>query len=74
MNIYLLARTDDIGWDEFDSFVVAATNETKAFELIKEFDYGSYFNNRANVDVSIIGTTNDSITDEKVVLDSFNAG
>lgn len=30
MNLYLLERTDDIGYDEFDSIIVAAPTEQAA--------------------------------------------
>ena len=30
MNIYLLKRTDDIGWDEYKSCIVCAENEEEA--------------------------------------------
>jgi hypothetical protein len=33
MNLWLLSRTDQIGWDEYDSFVVRAENEQEAREL-----------------------------------------
>jgi hypothetical protein len=36
MKIYLVERTDKVGWDEFDAFVVRADNEEDA---IKQCDY-----------------------------------
>lgn len=67
MNLYLVKRTDDIGYDEYDSVVVSAVSECaakyEATELWSKYD---------PVTVELIGM---SINQEAgVIHSSFNAG
>lgn len=66
MNLYLLTRTDPIAYDEYDSCVVVARNETEALATSVLKDY-------PGVAIKLIGTTElyDEPTD---ILASFNAG
>lgn len=45
MNIYLVSRTDSVGWDQYDSFVIACKDEETAkntypTDFINEGDLG----------------------------------
>lgn len=33
MNIYLVERSDKVGWDEFEGFVIIAKNEEEAINI-----------------------------------------
>ena len=66
MNIYLVSRTDDWGYDDWDSFVVAASDEETARNTrpdgVCKVD---------TLEVELIGTTE---THDGVILASYNAG
>lgn len=64
MNIYLVSRTDDVDYDEYDSFVVVAENEDDALKLVKDNLF-----KKETVKIEKIATDK-----EQVVLGSFNAG
>lgn len=76
MNIYLISRTDNVGYDEYDAFVVAAGNEIEAtLFLLGKYDkplshYGEWSN---KTEWKLIGTT-DVYTEPTEILGSFNAG
>ena len=81
MKLYLISRTDDWGYDEFDSFVVAAESEENAFKLypaMKDsaddgFKYSNYgWTFRENLKIECIGESYSK--EEKVIISSFNAG
>ena len=90
MNLYLLRRTDTIGYDEYDAFVCAAENEEQALSLhpdggtIEEFfaaDGTHYIRNYdfewyfgKHVVVECIGKADEKYTKPTVILASFNAG
>ena len=67
MNIYLVERTDDVGYDEYDAFVVSAKDENEALVTIggKQFF-------KENTEFKIVGTTTSKISE--IILGSFNAG
>lgn len=44
MNIYLVSRTDNIGYDEYDSIVVAAESEEDA-RIIDPSDFSGHVDN-----------------------------
>ncbi|ANZ48028.1 hypothetical protein ASESINO_4 [Erwinia phage vB_EamM_Asesino] len=74
MNLYLLEREDDVGYDEFDSIVVAAPTEQAA--RATKPNHGRWTDVFRNEDGVIlrckhIGTTH---LPEGVVHESFNAG
>lgn len=63
MEIYLVERTDNISYDEYDSWVIAAESVPRAAELSKY----------TTVTVRPIG---EAYTEQKeeIILGSFNAG
>jgi len=73
MNIYLVYRTDNVEYDEFDAFVVIAKSEDEAkSELLKNYG-GKWANWTDKNKVKLIGTTDqyDKFTE---ILGSYNAG
>jgi len=64
--IYLVERKDDVGWDEYDAFVVRAKNEEEAITICSE----QAFFNKDNTTVKEINSKGKS----GVILGSFNAG
>ena len=78
MNIYLINRTDSVSYDQYDAFVVVATNETEATQfLLKEHptnNYSSYYSPWSDkTTATLIGTT-DIYTEPTEILGSYNAG
>ena len=78
MNIYLIGRYDNVGYDAYDAFVVVATNETEAtLFLLKEHptgNYSSYYSPWSDkTTATLIGTT-DIYTEPTEILGSYNAG
>ena len=74
MNIYLISRTESVDYDQYDAFVVAATNETEAtLFLLKEHPIGDYSSWSDKTTAMLIGTT-DIYTEPTEILGSFNAG
>ena len=73
MNIYLVSRTDAVGYDEYDSWVVCAENEEDA--LCSE-PYGDEkprkFPQYKGLEVELIGEAVKGST-FGIVLSSFNA-
>ena len=70
MKLYRVYRTDNVGWDEYDSFIVRAENEERALELCLEAEYGDknfIKDNVVFVELTVEGT-------EGIILGSFNAG
>ncbi len=75
MKLFLVSRLDSIGWDEFDSFVVAAENEKSALEFHptgdKKGGYG-WTMRKEDIGIECIGESNSKV--EEVIIASFNAG
>ena len=67
MKIYLVTRTDDYDWDEYDAVVVVEKTPKKAMEFCEE-----YFN-KGKMTCELIGTAT-SKQKAGEVLASFNAG
>ena len=67
MKIYLVTRTDDYGYDEYDSAVVIEKTPKKAMEFCEQ-----YFN-KGEMICELIGTAT-SKQKAGEVLASFNAG
>ena len=65
MKLFLIERTDDAQYDEYDAFVIRAENEENALKLCndKKFDYQH---------TEIIELLAEG--EEDVILGSFNAG
>ena len=86
MRLYLISRTDDIDYDEYDSFVVVAESEKSALEWHPngqkinysldeehiEYDYCHSWTSKENLKIECIGESNSQ--EEKVIISSFNAG
>lgn len=86
MKLYLVTRTDDWSYDDYDSFLVAAENEASALSyhpngqkledyLSKEdIMYGYYggWTFKENLTIECIGESYSK--EEKVIIRSFNAG
>lgn len=78
MNLYLVSRTDrdQVSYDEYDAFVVAASNEIEAtLFLLDKHDKYAYSDWPAlnKTEVKLIGTTTE-YTETTEILGSFNAG
>lgn len=73
MNLYLLERQDDVGYDEFDSIVVAAPTEQAARAIRPRggWVYGEAWEDVETLTCQLIGTTN---LPTGLVHTSFNAG
>ena len=43
MNLYIVSRIDEVDWDEYEAFVIAAKDETQALKFAKEKqNFGSF--------------------------------
>jgi len=67
MNLYLVKRTDECDYDEFDAFVVAATSAQEA-EAMCNFHAAV----RGPLSTTLLGIAAEGIAGE--ILGSFNAG
>jgi hypothetical protein len=72
MRIYLVERTDKVGWDEYESFVCAAKSTWSARKLQPD-TYG-WVTNPETLKVKLIGEANKGITEPLVLHASFKAG
>jgi len=71
MNIYLIKRNDDVGYDEYDSAVVIAETPDQALVIAKSIYGTSQWNGWKNWDVSV---TLVDTSKAKLLLSSYNAG
>ncbi len=73
MALYLVERTDRIGYDEYDSFVVRAKSSKDALVHVLA-NYGSRYSgwrtDGSNVEVTKIEPTGE----DEIILGSYNAG
>ena len=89
MKLYLVTRTDNWSYDEYDSFVVAAENEENALlfhpngkkiERLSEYDdnensaYHYTYGWTSKENLKIEYIGESNSSEEKVILASFNAG
>lgn len=76
MKLYLVERTDDCDWDEYDAVVVAAPSAEEALKFVIEPIPGYYRNCRYpglyGVDLDI--TEIDPEGETREILSSYNAG
>jgi hypothetical protein len=70
MNIYLVSRTDDIGYDEYDSIVIAAKTAQEACSV---HPGGDAWQKPEDLKVELIGKAIKG-SKQGIVLASFNAG
>ena len=76
MNLYLVTRTDEPDYDEYDAFVVAAGNEIEAtLFLLQKYDKPNYSTWPAlnKTKVKLIGKTT-QYSEPTEILGSFIAG
>jgi len=73
MRLYLVKRNDEWSYDDYDSCVVSAVNEERACELSLElFSKGDVPSSLEHLDVTLL--SEHSLSQESVILSSFNAG
>lgn len=74
MNIYLVTRTDNWGYDDYDSMVVVAPNATSAKEFTIQTHPAECYDwtTLKNLEAELVGTT--SKKQRSTILESFNAG
>ena len=79
MNIYKVERTDDVDFEEFESFVCYEESEEKAKNRIPSFDKFNDKEDRCswatieNIKVELLGENN-SVNEAKMIMSSFRAG
>ncbi len=75
MLLYLIERADEVGWDEFAAFVIAAKSPDELPEIVKEAcsqePYPTYTSQWK--EPVVIGTAAEGVK-KGVVLSDFNAG
>ena len=82
MELYLVERLDQFGYDEFDSFVVAALDEEEAMKthpFREEWDgisqpYGSWTTSDKVLVTHLGQATENKYENRTVLIASFNAG
>lgn len=72
LQIYLVTRTDQVSWDEFDGFVAAAENEEAALAM-QPGPSDSWPVSTRDLEIALIGTAEPSIN-SSFILKSFRAG
>ena len=80
MNLYLISRNDNVGYDEYDSAVIAAPTEEAAKSFIVDGnEIRAWTRNNSvntkdiNISIKLIGTASPDI-ESGIVIESFNAG
>ena len=75
MKLYLVTRTDEWDWDEYNGFVIRAVNEENALELAHkfadEYDNPEDYTFRPD-NTKIVEITNEGL--EEIILESFIGG
>ena len=87
--LYLVKRTDEVTWDEYDSFVVCAESENEArrvrpdgmmffednmSEQSKRYFKAGWTDKIETLEVSCIGLASVSLKNRQVICSSYNAG
>ena len=72
MNLYLVKRTTRVGYDEYDSFVVAADHDDDSKLVANNHGWGDA-GYQADLKCELIGTAK-PFTKRGVILGSYNAG
>lgn len=72
LSIYLVTRTDPVGWDEFDGFVAVAESEEVALAL-QPGPSDSWPVSTSDLEIALVGTAEPSIN-SSFILKSFRAG
>lgn len=68
MKAYLVKRTDEVGWDEYNGAVVVAESPEKAIEML-DIKPGMWQWGSGKVEVTEI-----DLTKPEIILQDFNAG
>jgi len=85
MKLYLVERTDKIGWDEYDSFVCVADSEESARQINPIDSYSEWTGeswdadgfdwvNPSTLKITEIGLAKEGLANGNIILSSFNAG
>ena len=75
MKLWILNRTDPVGWDEYDAFVVRAEDEAQARKIAYDESNPSTFCNPWSFDQTLVECRELVVDGEAgVILGSFNAG
>ena len=72
MKLFLITRTDDWDWDEYDSFVIRAENKENVLTLARA-EISSWSEDTFTKENTVI-TELTSKGEEQIILGSFNAG
>ena len=73
MKLYLLKRTDEWGYDEYDSLVYAAESAQDAVDMSLKDDMYDDWTTQNYIDITFLGFAESNITRGKII-GSFNAG
>lgn len=75
MKIYKITRTDEVGYDDYDSAIVAADSKDVAIRITPGWvnSYGGWPDNLELISVEYIGKAKKG-TKTGVILASYNAG
>ena len=74
MKIWKLTRTDSVGYDEYDSFIVRAKTEELARELIQKERFSVSWDEWSKNEKNITCEEVKKGGKEEIILGSFNAG
>lgn len=80
MNIYKVSRTDKISYDEYDSFIVVASNLEDARKIHPNGDWENCNwdwvskEKLDSLEVILVGTAFEGYKEGDIILTSFNAG
>lgn len=69
LRLYMVSRTDSVGWDEYSDYVVCAYSENDAYELGKQNDLMNFW---AGAEIRLISKS--SLCKRGIILSSFHAG
>lgn len=72
MKLYLLSRTDDIDYDQYDAILVRAKNEEEARKLAAEHAGGTPWDGWTPENIKCEIVSNKGVAE--VIIGSYNAG
>jgi hypothetical protein len=73
LNLYLLSREDEAGYDQYDALIVAAESVKEAKTILPDVCSEDTWINPKDVKAKLIGVAT-SKTKKGVILASYNAG
>lgn len=74
MNLYLVERTDSVGYDEFDACVVSAPRESRAAWLGVVLFNKCCWRKQSKETVKVTLLSTNSLQPQGFILTSYNAG